>query len=150
MKKMILKDEAYYQIEWSPFMKYDRHTLARLMPDVSGLTGFFYKKHDKYIPTLFLECWRDGLRDGIKNFMEPFFIKYKDLREKVDMEEVHISYTIITTSTKDLRDILFYLIRTYKPANNSQLFTHSGRYQNVHVSEKQSTSFDGLDEKKVY
>lgn len=150
MKKTILKNEAYYEITWAPFMKYDRHMLTRLMPIMPGLTGLYYKKNDRYTPTLFLECWRDGIRDGIKNFMDPFFLKYRELRKQVDMDEVYVSYTIINTSTKDLKDILYYLIQTYKPANNSDAFTHSGRYHDIHVSEIQSDSFDGLDKKKVY
>ncbi|MDR3237241.1 MAG: hypothetical protein LBT84_01925, partial [Spirochaetia bacterium] len=95
MEKRVIKQEAYYKIIWSPIEKYDRHLLTRLMPEMPGITGLFYKDDSGYAPVLFLECWRDGVRDGIKNFMDPIFIRYKEIRENIDMDEVYVSYTII-------------------------------------------------------
>lgn len=141
MEKLVTKDNAYYKIVWSPFGKYDRHLLSRLMPVTPGIVGLFYQSSNRYTPVLFIECWRDGLRDGIKNFMDPVFLKFKELRKQVDLEQVHISYTVIESSPKDMADILYFLIKSYKPKLNSQEFKHSGRYKNVYVSETQSKDF---------
>ncbi len=137
MKKIIRSENAFYSISWSPFEKYDRHILTRIMPELPGITGLFYQEKGKYVPVLFLECWRDGIRGGIKNFMDPVFQKFRGLRESVDIEKVWISFTVITSSASDLADILYCLINTYRPELNSLLFTHSGRYKNVYLSEDQ-------------
>lgn len=137
MKKTIISDNAYYSISWSPFEKYDRHVLTRILPELPGITGLFYQDKGKYKPVLFLECWRDGIRGGIKNFMDPVFQKYKELREAVDMEKVWISFTVITSSPYDLADILYCLIHQYRPELNSLLFRHSGRSKNIYLTEDQ-------------
>jgi len=129
-------------------LQYDRHVFTRLMPGVPGITGFFTEKDGERLPILFLGCWQDGLRDLIKNFMDPFFIRYKELREEIEkeieMEEIHIAYTVIETSPKDIQDILYYLIQTHHPSSNSLSFSSSGRYKKVYVEELQGKSFSGI------
>ncbi|MCL1911213.1 MAG: hypothetical protein FWG13_03300 [Leptospirales bacterium] len=148
MEKRILDNKAYYKIWWSPLEKYDRHILSRLMPEMPGIAGLFIKEGDELFPLLFLGCWQDGIRDLVKNFMDPLSIHYKELRgeieKKTEMEDIHIAYTVIETSPKDIQDVLHCLIQTHRPANNSQSFSNSGRYKNVYVEELQGKSFDGI------
>ena len=74
------------------------------------------------------------------------YAKFRGLREIIDMEDTYISFTIVDTSPKDLRDILYYLIMTYKPAfNNAEAFRDSGRYRNIYVKETQRDEFDVVE-----
>ena len=134
--------------------KYDRHTFSRLMPEIPGIAGFFTEKNGERSPLLFLGCWQDGIRGLIKNFMDPFFLRYKELREEIEkkfeMEDIHVAYTIIETSPKDIQDILHYLIQTHHPANNSSSFPDTGRYKNVYVEELQGKNFDGIGKNNPY
>ena len=143
-----MNNEAYYRIWWSPIKRYDRHVFSRLMPEIPGITGFFTEENNERSPILFLGCWQDGLRNLIKNFMDPLSIRYKELREdiekQVEMEEVHVTYAVIETSPKDIQDILHYLIRTHHPSNNSRSYPSSGRYKNVYVEELQGEDFGGI------
>ena len=127
--------------------RYDRHILTRL-PGMPGIIGLFIEKGGKRFPLLFLGSWLDGIRGLIKNFMDPFFIRYRELREKIEekieMEEIRVTCTVIETSPEDIQDILYYLIQTYRPPNNLQSFAGSGRYKNVYVEELQGKDFDEI------
>jgi hypothetical protein len=148
MEKMVLDNDAYYKIWWSQVEKYDRHILTRLMPELPGIIAIFGLEDGEYFPVLFLASWRDGVRDGIKNFMDPFFSRYRALRESVEkkkyLTEAGVSHTLIESSPADLQDILYRLIQTYRPLNNSLSFPCSGRYKNIYVEELRDKKSDSI------
>jgi len=135
MKKNIINNDVYYALAWSEVQKYDRFTSSRTLPVLPGIIGLFQDKTSRYVPLVYFECWREGLRDGLKNFMLPT-PRYKTIRELIDPEELFFNYTVAEGPQKDLKDVLFWLIKTYKPLyNNSESFSDSGRYKNIHVKE---------------
>jgi hypothetical protein len=143
MKKDVFGVEVYYRLEWSPFFKYDKHQASRIMPNLPGIIGLYTKNQSVFEPVLLFECWRDGIRDGMKNFMDPIYYKFRDIRDSIDMEDIWISFTVVESSPQDLKDILFFLIKTYTPRfNNAGSFSDSRRYQSINVKETRMDSFD--------
>jgi len=131
MKKNIINNDVYYTLAWSQVLKYEKYSASRTLPVMPGIIGLFQDKTSRYVPLLYFECWREGLRDGLKNFMEPT-PKFRELRKLIDPEELFFNFTIAEGTQKDLKDILYWLIQTYRPAyNNAESFSDSGRYKNI-------------------
>ena len=77
-----------------------------------------------------------GLRDGLRIFMDPNRKKFSDILEQIRELELMYMYTIIDTTPRDIQDILFFLINTYKPPfNNTSTFKDSGRFRGINVKE---------------
>lgn len=136
IKKNVRDRDVYYFVEWSRIFEYDRHSVTRLIPELPGIVILQHRINRKMVPMLVFACWRDGLRVGIKKLMDEFSTTRVSLREKLSENDLYFRYAIVDTSQKDIKDIMYWLIKEYKPElNDLTTFTDSKRYLNIFVKE---------------
>lgn len=137
MEKRAVNDrEVYYKISWSKIFEYDRISATRILPELSGIISIYHKVKSSYEPILFYACWRDGCRVGLKKLLDELMTKHMELRAEILKEDVYYRYTIVDTKAKDMKDIMFWLIKEYKPRfNDFENYTDSKRYRNIYLKE---------------
>ena len=135
MNKTVRDDAVWYQIEWSEPFGYDRITAGRILPDMPGILFLSEKKGSDHIPVFCFACWRDGVRSSMKNIMDEMFTPFPAMAARLKEKGFYYRYAVVDTSPHDMRDILFWLIRTYQPEYNSDSYSDSGRYVDVSVRE---------------
>ncbi len=139
MKKSLSNDNVFYTIAWSKLYHYDKHEAGRVLPELAGIICLV-EELPRGDPAflIFYGCWREGLRMGLKNFMDPDFTKYPELLKDLLGKKVRYKYTVVDSNPTDMQDILFWLIQNYTPLlNNPVDFKDSGRYENIFVKETQ-------------
>jgi len=137
MLKKTAGNDVYYSISWSRVIEYEKYSAARIIPELSGIVRLMHKKNNKYIDVLFYACWRDGCRVGLKKLMDDLIDTHNDIREKLMESDIYYCYTVIDKSPKDMQDIMYWLIKEYKPAlNDIKNFNDSKRYKNIHLKEE--------------
>jgi len=145
MKKDVRGDDAYYSISWSRLFEYDRFTARRVMPELPGIVWLLHPVKKEMESLLFYACWRDGLRVGLRKLLDDSFLNTgKDhLREILLTHELHYRFAVIDTSPLDIQDLMFWMIKEYKPLyNDEHKFTDSKRYMNIFVKETDSDTID--------
>jgi hypothetical protein len=136
MKTTAVDENVYYEIEWSEPYKYDRISAGRILPDMPGILMFTEMKGKDHYPLFLFASWREGLRSGMKNLMDDMFSKMPDTAIHLKSADLYYCYTVIDTSPLDMKDILFWLIRTYTPEyNNAETFKDSKRFTEIAVKE---------------
>jgi hypothetical protein len=142
MKKKVIGKDAYYNLIWSRLIKYDKYTSLRILPELSGILTLLYMNQSREDILLFYACWRDGLRVALRKLLDPDLTTQPEILKEIDLEGLRYRYCAVETSAKDLQDIMFWLIRSYRTKyNDPKVFSDSGRYQNIHV--KESTMREG-------
>ena len=137
MIKNIRNKDVYYQIAWSKIYKYDKYEVIKILPELAGIICLGNKIQNNFEYLLFYACWRDGCRVSMKKLVDHRITVNPEITSQVDTEELFYKYTIIDTNPKDIKDIMYWLIKTYEPSmNNSKSFTDSKRYENIYVKEK--------------
>ena len=136
MKKNTRERDVYYSINWSRLFEYDKYEARRVLPELPGVIWIQNKIGKNMETSLFYACWRDGLRVGLSKLMDDLVLKHNDLREKIIQYDIFYKYCVVDTSPQDLRDIMFWLIKEYKPKlNDIKDFVDSKRYMNIFVKE---------------
>ena len=138
-KKNVRGDDVYYFLEWSRLFEYDRFTARRVMPELPGIVWLMYPEKKETVNLLFYACWRDGLRVGLRKLLDDSFINTgrEDLREILLDHELQYRFCVIDTSPLDIQDIMFWMIKEYKPVyNDITTFSDSKRYMNIFIKEK--------------
>ena len=136
MKKNVRDNDVYYYVEWSRLFGYDRHSVTRLIPELPGIVLMQHKVNRKMVNMLVFACWRDGCRVGIKKLMDEYTLTHVSIREKLSESEVYFRYAVVDTSQNDIKDIMYWMIKEYKPElNDITTFTDSKRYMNIFVKE---------------
>lgn len=147
MKKKTSGENIYYTIGWSPLYEYDRYQAKRILPELSGILRLSRIIKGEDTPLLYLACWRDGLRVALQRFLDPSRSSYPALLHRLGNEPILYSYTVIDTSPADMRDILFWLLREYRPElNNHDSYEDSKRYRNILVREVQLDSEQAVEQ----
>jgi hypothetical protein len=137
MKKTVRARDVFYELVWSKVHRFDKYSATRILPELSGIVALMRKTRDKEEYVMFYACWRDGMRVAMKKLMDPLVDRHEDIRARLDADNLYYKYTAVETSSRDLQDIMFWLIRTYTPElNDAGLFTDSERYQNISVKER--------------
>jgi hypothetical protein len=137
MKKSIVNDSVYFEIEWSKPFLYDRITAGRVLPDMPGILFFSEQRGGDYLPLLLFAAWREGVRGGMRNLMDDMFSAMPHTSEELKKRNLYYRYAVVDTSAHDMKDILFWLVRTYEPEFNSiRGFSDSQRFVNIAVDEK--------------
>ena len=135
-KKNVRGDDVYYYIEWSRLFEYDRHSVTRLIPELPGIVLMQHKVTRKMVNMLVFACWIDGCRVGIKKLMDEYTLTHVSIRERLSESEVYFRYAVVDTSQNDIKDIMYWMIKEYKPElNDITTFTDSKRYMNIFVKE---------------
>ena len=135
MKKEIHRGNVHYTIDWSPHTDYDKFRV-RGLPDTPGIVELFHRHAPGSLESLiFLDCWREGLRTGIAMFMDPLVPRLEDIRTQICDLDLVYRFCPVETSPRDLKDILHWLIRTYKPKYNNHEYSCSRRYDAIAVTE---------------
>ena len=137
MKKIIIDKDVFYSIEWSKIYEYDKYR-ARGIPELPGIICLLYKTPgDSVMPLLFYGCWRDGLRVGLRNTMDLSLSSIPEITKQIDkIKKIAFKYAIVDTTSKDMKDILYWLIKEYHPKyNNFEDFADSKRYKDVYLKE---------------
>jgi hypothetical protein len=137
MKKSLYDNQAYYTISWSRIIPYDRLTAARILPEMAGILCILEKgKAGKWDYILLGGCWRDGLRMGLRNFLDIDYAKYKHISGRLQNRRLHYKYTVVDSTPQDMQDILYWLIQSYKPELNAlDEYEDSRRYTDINVRE---------------
>ena len=137
MKKKIVKRDVFYSIMWSTIFPYDKYSISRILPEMSGIVCLLKnrpKRDPEYL--IFYGCWRDGLRKGLKNLFDPVYSKLPEIRDDIETRDLLYKYTVVDSNPIDMKDIMFRLMRDYKPKyNNYRGFRESGRYENIYIME---------------
>jgi hypothetical protein len=140
MKKDIRERDVYYSINWSRLFEYDKHEARRVLPELPGILWIQNKINRKMETSLFYACWRDGLRVGLSKLMDDLVLQHNDLREKLIEHDLYFKYSVVDTHPKDIQDIMFWLIKEYKPSLNDKAgFSDSKRYMNIYVKETEDS-----------
>lgn len=141
MKKDVRGQDVYYSIEWSRLFEYDRYEARRVLPELPGIIWIQNRANRKFETSLFYACWRDGLRVGLSKLMDDLVLKHNNLREKLIEHDMYFQYCIVDQSPKDIQDIMYWLIKEYRPSlNDINSFKDSRRYMNIFVKEIEDTS----------
>ncbi|MCL1865292.1 MAG: hypothetical protein FWF73_05715 [Spirochaetes bacterium] len=136
MKKDTREKNVYYSINWSRLFAYDKYEARRVLPELPGIIWIQNKIERRMETSLFYACWRDGLRVGFSKLMDDLILKHNDIREKLIQYDMFYKYCVIDTNPKDIRDVMFWLIKEYKPIlNDNKDFQDSKRYMNIFVKE---------------
>jgi len=132
MKKNVRDNDVYYYVEWSRLFEYDRHSVTRLIPELPGIVLMQHRAKKKMLNMLVFAC----CRVGIKKLMDEYTRTHVSIRERLCESEVYFRYAIVDTSQKDIKDIMYWMIKEYKPElNDLTTFTDSKRYMNIFVKE---------------
>ena len=143
MKKNTREKNVYYSINWSRLFEYDKYEARRVLPELPGIIWVQNKIEKRIETALFYACWRDGLRVGFSKLMDDLVLKHNDLREQLIQYDMFYRYCVIDTNPQDLRDIMFWLIKEYKPIlNDIKDFKDSKRYMNIFVKEIEDKTSD--------
>ena len=137
MKKIVRESDVYYTINWSRLFEYiDKYDARRVLPELAGIIWIQNKIGKKMVTSLFYICWRDGLRVGLSKLLDELIDQHKDLREKITQHDMFFRYCVVDTNPQDLQDIMFWLIKEYRPTlNDIKGFQDSKRYMNIFVKE---------------
>jgi len=146
MLKKIINNDVYYTVSWSPYYEYDKYTAMRILPELAGILSLSYLENNYIEYLLFYACWRDGCRVGLKKFMDTDYSKQQEILAAIDPEKVRYKYTIVDTTPYDMKDIMFWLIKEYRPLfNDPGSFTDSKRYRNIYLKEMQMDREDVIE-----
>lgn len=141
MKKSVLDKDVFYTIVWSPVYPYEKYSAWSKLPELAGivcLLGKVPRGEPEYL--IFYGCWRDGLRVGLKNFLDPLMTKFPEILEEMNGYDLLFKYAVLDKSPLDVKDIMYWLIKNYKPAfNNMEQFRDSRRYRDIYVKEMTKT-----------
>jgi hypothetical protein len=136
VKKSIVGESVFFVIEWSEYFLYDRISAGRILPDMPGILQFAEPKADKMHDLLLFASWREGLRSGMKNLMDPVFTKHQNIRDDLAERKLFYRYAVIDTSPQDMQDIFYYLLKSYEPDfNNVDTYEDSKRFREISVKE---------------
>ena len=145
MKKAIRDKNVYYSIDWSRLFEYDKYEARRVLPELPGIIWVQNKIERRIETSLFYACWRDGLRVGFSKLMDDLVLRHNDLREQLIQYDMFYKYCVVDTNPQDLRDIMFWLIKEYKPRlNDIKDFKDSKRYMNIFVKEVEDKPSPGI------
>lgn len=138
MKKKEVNDGVLYTIAWSPLHKYDKYSITKIIPELPGIVLLMENvPRNQPRKLLYFSCWRDGLRIGLKNLMDPIFTRHPALSSRLQGRDLYYMYTVVDTTPRDMQDILWWLIQTYKPElNDNENYTDSQRFTNISVREE--------------
>jgi hypothetical protein len=137
-KKDVRGDDVYYSLEWSRLFEYDRFNARIVMPELPGIVWLLHPVKKEMESLLFFACWRDGLRVGLRKLLDDSFINTgkEKLRETLLGHELHFRFAVIDTSPLDIQDIMYWMIKEYRPVyNDITSFSDSKRYMNIFVKE---------------
>ena len=136
MKKKIYNKSVIYYIMWSPLYTYDRFSASRILPELPGLLCIMEDTPGDPGYLLFYNCWREGLRHGLRIFFDPMFSKLPAIRDSIKDRTLLYKYTVIDSNPLDMKDIMCLLIMKYQPAfNDLQNFSDSGRHDDISLNE---------------
>lgn len=136
MKKTIIGKEIYYTLAWSHLNPYDRFESMRKLPELSGIISIVYMNQSRIEYQMFYSCHRDGCRVGFKKLMDPYSTRFPEMLKELDLTRLYYKYTITdSASLNDIQDILFWLIRSYRPVYNESGFKDSQRFKNIYINE---------------
>lgn len=138
MKKRVVEENAYYSVEWSPLVRYDKHKAARLLPELAGILYFYEVKGNLKRDVLCFGCWREGLRTEMRNLFDPLFTKYPFITDELEKLSLYYKFCVLDSSPADMKDVMFFLISTNRPfLNNASEFSDSKRYHEICLDEIQ-------------
>jgi hypothetical protein len=146
MKKTVIGNEVYFTLAWSPIHPYDRHEAMRKMPELSGIIALMYQTQSRLEYLIFYSCHRDGCRVGFRRFMDPYSTRYPEIVKELDLSNLLYKFTVVDEgSLMDMQDILYWLIRTYRPRYNEPTFKDSQRFENIYINEVQRSKDDVVE-----
>jgi hypothetical protein len=146
MKKTMIGRDVYYTLAWSPIYPYDRFEAMRKMPELAGIISLMYYSQSRLDYLIFYSCHRDGCRVGFKKFMDPHATKYAQIINELDLTRLYYKFTVIDEGNmKDMQDIMFWLIRTYRTRYNETTFKDSQRFENIYINEVQRSPDDVVE-----
>ncbi|MBN2436754.1 MAG: hypothetical protein JXK07_15950 [Spirochaetes bacterium] len=139
MEKKIKGADAYYAIGWSKPFEYNRITASRILPDLPGILFFSDNSKGAMKPLLAFATWREGLRTGMRDLFDDMFSKCKPIMPYAEKKGLIYRYTVIDSTKLDLRDVFYWVLRSYNPVLNTiKGVTPTSRYGNIYVIEREN------------
>ncbi len=136
MKKTIIGKDVFYTLAWTPMYRYDRYEASRVMPELGGIISLTYRNQSKTDHLIFYSCHREGCRVGFKRFMDPQTTRHPEIVKELDPARLYYRFAIIDEgNVSDVQDIMYWLIRTYRPRYNDPNFKDSRRFHNIYINE---------------
>ncbi len=146
MKKTVIGKDVYFTLAWSPLYPYDRFDAMRKMPELGGIISLLYRNQSRNEHLIFYSCHRDGCRVGFKKFMDPYATRHPEIIRELDLTRLYYKFTIIDEGNMmDMQDIMYWLIRTYRPRFNETMFKDSQRFENIYINEVQRSEDDVVE-----
>jgi hypothetical protein len=72
----------------------------------------------------------------MKKIMDPHSSKYGSIIQELDLHRLYYKYTVTDEGNmSDAQDIMYWLIRTYRPQFNEDSFQDSQRFNNIFLNE---------------
>ena len=146
MRKKVDGKNVFYTIAWTPLVPYDRFNASRFLPELPGIAEIIGIQGSEEKTLMFLECWREGLRSGLKGLLEADSPAFRDIRRKLNEYDLVFRFTEVTSSPHDMKDIMYWLIQeTLPPFNNADGFSDTGRYRSINVKEINRSGEDVIE-----
>ncbi len=148
MKYLISKEvdgkAAYYTIRWSPMAKADKYSILGSVPAMGGMAELYYMDaKGKLCLYMIARSYYGGLRASLRTATDPETEK-DEKRRAILMEhedKIYYRYSLLE-SKDDMSDIMYFYLSTYLPHKRHK---HSGRYDNIFVSEADSGKLVTID-----
>ncbi len=135
MEKKINNDDVYYKIAWSHGQLFDRHIVSGI-PILPGIVCLYQEQGGLTNYLLFYSCWKNGIRIGLRNILDPDFSEFRELIELSNKEKLFFRYAVVDSHFLDVKDIMYWLIREYNPLyNDISNFADSKRYKDIYLKE---------------
>lgn len=130
---VVQKENALFNLYWSPLMEADKYSVSQKVPSVSGIYELYYQDSEKKLNLLTVgPAWLGGLRSQIREDIEPDGRKANNLKIILENSTLFCRYATCPIK-EDIEDTLWFLTQLYFGDKNYT--KHSGRYKNICVKE---------------
>jgi hypothetical protein len=117
-KKMIKRDETYYNLEWSPYIVCEKFTMLKKLTEMTGIyVVFMLNKYKRLEPIFVGTAWYSGLRPMVLKLFNPSSMDNipRKVEEIVKNEKVFLKFLEVY-DLPDIVNITYKLKEWYKEA----------------------------------
>ncbi|HET7839105.1 MAG TPA: hypothetical protein VFL04_05055 [Rectinemataceae bacterium] len=133
--RQVVKDEVFYTLRWSPFVKADKYDIVTRVPAIGGIAELYYMDEKGKLNLFCLQrSWYGGLRSMLRERCDPSLEKDPFRLSILVKWEGRIYHRWTNCeSAADMSDIMFFFSETYAPGSGS--VRSSGRYHRIFLNE---------------
>ena len=133
-KQINRKGEVLYTLNWSKLLDCDKYIINAKVPSMPGIFELLRDMGAGVIePYYFSLSWYGGLRNNIRQKIDPELEKKLKHREILENETCYCRY-IVAESYKDMLDIVYYFAEKHFPHQLAK-YGNSQRYTEIYIKE---------------